>query len=89
MKKRTLPAARKPALKSKAAPAPLPPLAKGQKWQLLLGCAEIVHVGKFLLDYRFHKVENQRRVPLETSTIREFSETLQKNNAQLVTEIAE
>ena len=67
--------------------APMPPLERGQKWQLLLGYAEIVHVGKFLLDYRFHRLENQRRVPLETGTIAEFTATLKKNKAQLVDEI--
>ena len=40
--------------------------AIGQKWQLELGYAEIVHVGKVLIDYRFYRVANQKRVPIET-----------------------
>lgn len=58
--------------------------AKGQRWQLELGYAEIVHVGKILVDYRFYRVEGQKRVPTETNTIREFSATLKKRKAQLI-----
>jgi hypothetical protein len=60
------------------------PYAPGQKWQLELGYAEIVHVGKFLLDFRFYRVAAQKRVPLETQSIQEFTTLLKKNKAQLV-----
>lgn len=70
----------------KPAPAIAGPLTfeKGQRWQLELGYAEIVHVGKILVDYRFYRVEGQKRVPTETNTIREFSATLKKKKAQLI-----
>jgi hypothetical protein len=91
VKKTAVKAVKAKAAKTPKAPKvvaePMPPLERGQKWQLLLGYAEIVHVGKFLLDYRFHRMENQRRVPLETGTIAEFTATLKKNKAQLVDEI--
>lgn len=86
-------AATKPrATKPKAAAAPLAngatpgvlPFAPGQKWQLELGYAEIVHVGKFLLDFRFYRVAAQKRVPLETQSIQEFTTLLKKNKAHLV-----
>ncbi len=59
---------------------------KGQKWQLELGYAEIVHVGKVLIDYRFYRVANQKRVPIETKSLRDFAEALKKNKAKLVVE---
>ena len=58
----------------------------GQKWQLELGYAEIVHVGKVLIDYRFYRVANQKRVPIETKSLRDFAEALKKNKAKLVAE---
>ena len=70
-----------------AAKAPAPgtvPFAPGQKWQLELGYAEVVHVGKFLLDCRFYRVAAQKRVPLETQSIVEFTTLLKKNKAHLV-----
>jgi hypothetical protein len=58
--------------------------AAGQKWQLDLGHAEIVHVGKFLIDYRFYKVATQKHVPVETKTLVDFAATLKKKKAKLV-----
>jgi hypothetical protein len=58
--------------------------APGQKWQLDLGHAEIVHVGKFLIDYRFYKVATQKHVPVETKTLVDFAATLKKKKAKLV-----
>lgn len=73
-------------VKPAPAAAPAGPLTfeKGQRWQLELGYAEIVHVGKILVDYRFYRMEGQKRVPTETNTIREFSATLKKKKAQLI-----
>ena len=56
----------------------------GQKWQLQLGHAEIVHVGKILIDFRYYRVPNQKRVGIETKTMREFIEALKKNKATLM-----
>lgn len=58
--------------------------APGQKWQLDLGHAEVVHVGKFLIDYRFYKVATQKHVPVETKTLVDFAATLKKKKAKLV-----
>jgi hypothetical protein len=58
--------------------------APGQKWQLQLGHAEIVHVGKVLIDYRYYRVETQKHVPVETKTLVDFAEVLKKQKAKLV-----
>lgn len=58
--------------------------APGQKWQLQLGHAEIVHVGKVLIDFRYYRVPNQKRVGIETKTLRDFTEALKKNKAKLM-----
>lgn len=77
---------RKP-LKKTAAPVKQAPLTfeRGQKWKLELGHAEIVHVGKVLIDYRYYRVETQRHVPVETKTLVDFADTLKRNKAKLVT----
>ena len=84
----------KPAKASRAAtgaskPAPIvadpAAFAPGQKWQLELGHAEVVHVGKVLIDYRYYKVATQKHVPVETKTLVDFAATLKKNKAKLVT----
>ena len=71
-----------------SAPTPVaskaPVFAPGQKWQLQLGHAEIVHVGKVLIDYRYYRVETQRHVPVETKTLVDFAEVLKKQKAKLV-----
>jgi len=58
--------------------------APGQKWQLELGHAEVVHVGKVLIDFRYYRMPNQKRVGIETKTLREFAEALKKNKAKLM-----
>jgi hypothetical protein len=72
--------------KKSSVKAPPASFEAGQKWQLELGYAEIVHVGKVLVDYRFYRVANQKRVPIETKSIRDFAEALKKNKAKLVAE---
>jgi hypothetical protein len=70
-----------------AAPAPVAKttaFAPGQKWQLQLGHAEVVHVGKVLIDYRYYRVETQKHVPVETKTLVDFAEVLKKQKAKLV-----
>jgi hypothetical protein len=62
--------------------------APGQRWQLDLGFAEVVHVGKVLIDYRYYKVETQRHVPVETKTLVDFAATLKKKKAKLVAKLA-
>jgi hypothetical protein len=61
-----------------------PTFAPGQKWQLQLGHAEVVHVGKVLIDYRYYRVETQKHVPVETKTLVDFAEVLKKQKAKLV-----
>lgn len=56
----------------------------GQKWQFGVGYAEIVHVGKFLIDYRFHTAPNQKRVPITTDIMTQFEQNLKKNKAKLI-----
>ncbi|HUS34377.1 MAG TPA: hypothetical protein VM680_03395 [Verrucomicrobiae bacterium] len=78
IKKITKPAAAK--TPSAAAQAFVP----GQKWQFGVGYAEIVHVGKFLIDYRFHTAPNQKRVPITTDIMTQFEQNLKKNKAKLI-----
>jgi hypothetical protein len=72
----------------KSAPAvTTPPAAAfvpGQKWQYGVGYAEIVHVGKILIDYRFHTAPNQKRVPITTDIMVQFAQNLKKNKAKLI-----
>ena len=72
--------------KVKSTEAPVAPLtfSKGQKWQMLLGQAEIVHVGKFLIDYRLHTIPLQKRTPIRTDLLTDFTRTIKKNKARLV-----
>ncbi len=87
MTKRTIAKGQKKETKKKtAAPvvAKTPDFAPGQKWQLQLGQAVIVHVGKVLIDYRYYRVETQRHVPVETKTLVDFAEVLKKQKAKLV-----
>ena len=58
--------------------------AIGQKWKLEVGHAEVVHVGKILIDYRYYRVPDQKRVGVETKTMREFCEALKRNKAKLM-----
>ena len=68
----------------KPQPAPEPSFSKGQKWQLLMGQAEIVHVGKILIDYRLHTEPAQKRMPIRTDLLADFTRAIKKNKATLV-----
>lgn len=72
--------------KVKPTETPAEPLtfSKGQKWQMLIGQAEIVHVGKFLIDYRLHTMPAQKRTPIRTDLLADFTRTIKKNKAKLV-----
>ena len=61
-----------------------PAFVPGQKWQFGVGYAEIVHVGKILIDYRFHTAPNQKRVPITTDIMTQFAQNLKKNKAKLI-----
>ena len=83
--KKTKPQTKPAPVAVKAAPASKDaPFAAGQRWQLDLGFAEVVHVGKVLIDYRYYRVETQRHVPVETKTLVDFAATLKKKKAKLV-----
>jgi hypothetical protein len=70
-------------LKSKTKPTKLPAFARGQKWQMERGHAEIVQVGKTLVHYKFLKT-GMVRGPLEMKSIPNFAEAMAANNARLV-----
>jgi hypothetical protein len=61
-----------------------PSFAPGQKWEYGIGYAEIVHVGKILIDYRFHTAPNQKRVPITTDILTQFAQNLKKKKAKLI-----
>jgi hypothetical protein len=73
-----------PAKTRTALPQTAADFAPGQKWQFGIGYAEIVHVGKILIDYRFHTAPNQRRVPITTDILSQFAQNLKKNKAKLI-----
>jgi hypothetical protein len=73
-----------PAISSKTAMAAPHAFVPGQKWQFGIGYAEIVHVGKILIDYRFHTAPNQKRVPITTDILSQFAQNLKKNKAKLI-----
>jgi hypothetical protein len=66
------------------APMPDPTFSKGQRWDMLVGQAEIVHVGKILIDYRLHTLPAQRRTPIRTDLLADFTRTIKRNKAKLV-----
>lgn len=68
---------------SKTTAKKLPTLARGQKWQMERGHAEIVQIGKTLVHYKFLK-HGMVRGPLEMKSISNFSEAMVANNAKLV-----
>ena len=82
--KKTTKTAGKSAPAVKTPPAAAPSFVPGQKWQFGVGYAEIVHVGKFLIDYRFHTAPNQKRVPITTDIMVQFAQNLKKNKAKLI-----
>ena len=61
----------------------LPVFARGQKWQMERGHAEIVQVGKTLVHYKFLKT-GMVRGPLEMKSIANFAEAMLMNKARLV-----
>ena len=63
--------------------AETPPVAKGQKWRIPRGHAEILHVGKSLVQYRFIKT-GMVRGSLEMKSIANFAEALKTHKAELV-----
>ena len=73
---------RKTAARS-AAPAEAGRIIKGQKWQIATGHAEILHVGKTLVQYRFIKT-GMARGALEMKSIVNFAEALKTHKAKLV-----
>ena len=74
----------KPTVKTPTPPVAQPAFVPGQKWQFGIGYAEIVHVGKILIDYRFHTAPNQKRVPITTDILAQFAQNLKKNKAKLI-----
>jgi len=80
-KKQTKSTSSKPTATMTATP---PAFVPGQKWQYGVGYAEIVHVGKILIDYRFHTAPNQKRVPITTDIMTQFAQNLKKNKAKLI-----
>jgi hypothetical protein len=69
--------------KSKIATRKLPTFARGQKWQMERGHAEIVMVGKTLVHYRFLKT-GMIRGTLEMKSIPNFAEAMATNKAKLL-----
>lgn len=58
-------------------------LAKGQKWRIKRGDAEILHIGRTLVQYRFIKT-GMVRGSLEMKSIAHFAEALKMHNAELL-----
>jgi hypothetical protein len=82
---KTITAAATPSKTAKTAMPVLPSdFTPGQKWQFGIGYAEIVHVGKILIDYRFHTAPNQKRVPITTDILSQFAQNLKKQKAKLI-----
>jgi hypothetical protein len=79
-KPKTAPA--KPA-KSAASSSSSQAFAAGQKWQMDRGHAEIIQVGKTLIQYKFLKT-GMIRGPIEMKSIPNFAEAMRANNAKLV-----
>jgi hypothetical protein len=61
----------------------VPAFAPGQKWQMERGYAEIVQVGKTLVQYRFLKT-GMVRGPIEMKSIPNFAEAMKTNKAKLI-----
>lgn len=55
----------------------------GQRWQMAHGCAEIVQVGKVIVQYRFFK-PGMVRAPLEMKSKTNFAEAMKANKARLI-----
>jgi len=61
----------------------MPVFVAGQKWQMERGHAEIVQVGKTLVQYKFLKT-GMIRGPIEMKSIPNFAEAMRSNKARLV-----
>jgi hypothetical protein len=61
----------------------IPAFAAGQKWQMQRGHAEIVQVGKTLVQFKFLKT-GMVRGPIEMKSIVNFAEAMKTNKARLV-----
>ena len=62
---------------------PVAQFAVGQKWQMERGHAEIIQVGKTLVQYKFLKT-GMIRGPIEMKSIPHFAEAMIANKAKLV-----
>ena len=69
--------------KSSAAASKTPAIVRGQKWQLPRGHAEVIHVGKTLVQYRFFKTGVPRGA-LEMKSIPNFAEAMRTHKAKLI-----
>jgi hypothetical protein len=58
-------------------------LIKGQTWRIARGHAQILHIGRTLVQYRFIKT-GMVRGSLEIKSIANFAEALHANNAELL-----
>ena len=70
-------------LKTKRKPAAAMEFAVGQKWQMERGHAEITHIGKTLVQYKFLKT-GMVRGPVEMKSIPHFAEAMIANKAKLI-----
>lgn len=61
----------------------MPSVVKGQKWRIPRGEAEVLHVGKSLVQYRFIKT-GMVRGSLEMKSIANFAEALKTHKAELI-----
>jgi hypothetical protein len=58
--------------------------AAGKKWKMQRGHAEIVQVGKTLVQYKFLKTGMARGGPIEMKSIPNFAEAMKTNKARLI-----
>jgi hypothetical protein len=70
----------KPTVKTSGTPRAF---VAGQKWQMERGMAEIVQVGKTLVQYKFLKT-GMVRGPIEMKSIPNFAEAMRTNKARLI-----
>jgi hypothetical protein len=73
---------KKPENKSRKPPPSLQ-FAVGQKWQMERGHAEIMQIGRTLIQYKFLKT-GMIRGPIEMKSISHFSEAMIANKAKLI-----
>lgn len=83
MKSKTSTSRKTVATAKSARPANKIQFSKGQKWQIATGHAEIIHIGKTLVQFRFIKT-GMVRGPLEMKSIPHFAEALKAHKAKLI-----